>query len=97
MSLRLRCLSAADESYIVVTVQRASAEPGVRIAPGRDGAVTITLAGRGLGRVRVGDRLRIRDGEVTAADPWRHGTRTILPRVCRRSSSVYASRTRSRG
>jgi hypothetical protein len=47
--------------------------------------------------VRVGDRLTIRDGEVTAADPWRHGTRTILPRVWRRSSSVYASRTCSSG
>lgn len=95
--LRLRGLTVDASTYIVVTVERAGVEPGVAVAPGPDGAVTITIGGRRLGRVRVGDRLTIRGGEVTAADPWRHGTRTILPRVWRRSTSAYASRTCSSG
>jgi hypothetical protein len=95
--MRLRCLAVADDTYIVVTVERVSAEPGIRVAPGPGGSATITLGGRRLGQVRVGDRLTIHGGTVTAADPWRQGTRTILPRVWRRSSSVYASRTCSSG
>jgi hypothetical protein len=100
--VRLRGLLVGEADLIVITVEsRVELErdaPSVAVESGPERSATVALRGDAAvrrngrrtvpGRLRVGDRVQVRAGAVTALDPWHgQGRRTIFPRVCRRSSS----------